>query len=74
MMTGEAVTPGSATGGPDAGGPEAGDEGGTSPGLEDLADLKRGPLAALIHVRQFPGRLRCATLGWETLRRALDSS
>jgi nitrogen fixation protein NifU and related proteins len=31
-----------------------------------------GPLAPLLHVRHFPGRQRCVTLAWETLRRALS--
>ncbi len=32
-----------------------------------------GPLAALFHVRHFPNRLRCATLSWDVLRRAVVS-
>lgn len=31
-----------------------------------------GPLRPLLEARQFPGRRRCVTLGWETLRRALN--
>jgi nitrogen fixation NifU-like protein len=30
------------------------------------------PLTALSEVRHFPSRIRCATLSWETLRRALS--
>lgn len=35
-------------------------------------DAEWGPLAPLLHARRFPGRRRCVTLGWETLRRALN--
>ncbi len=38
---------------------------------EPLAEL--GELAALSGVRQFPMRVKCATLGWHTLKAALDS-
>jgi nitrogen fixation protein NifU and related proteins len=37
---------------------------------KDLA----GDLAALSGVSQYPSRIRCATLPWQTLRAALDSS
>jgi nitrogen fixation NifU-like protein len=36
-----------------------------------VADL--GPLTALSGVRQFPVRVKCATLAWHTLRAAADS-
>lgn len=36
-----------------------------------MADAEWGPLAALLQVRHFPGRRGCATLSWETLRRAV---
>jgi nitrogen fixation protein NifU and related proteins len=31
-------------------------------------------LDALLHVRHFPSRMRCATLAWDTLQRALPGS
>jgi nitrogen fixation NifU-like protein len=33
-----------------------------------------GPLLALLSVRQFPSRVRCVTLAWETLQRALAAA
>jgi nitrogen fixation NifU-like protein len=41
---------------------------------EELVDAEWGPLAALLQVRRFPSRLRCATLSWEALRRAIGVS
>ena len=39
---------------------------------EPEADLEKlGELAALIGVRQFPARIKCATLAWHTLAAAL---
>ena len=35
-------------------------------------DSSLGPLAALLGVRRFPRRVKCATLAWHTLRAALD--
>jgi nitrogen fixation protein NifU and related proteins len=43
----------------------------TGPEMAPAADDALGPLVALLSVRQFPSRLRCATLAWETLQRAL---
>jgi len=43
----------------------------TSPPDSPVADL--GKLAALAGVRQFPARVKCASLAWHTLRAALDS-
>jgi nitrogen fixation NifU-like protein len=43
-------------------------------GREELVDPEWGPLAALLQVRRFPSRLRCATLSWEALRRALGAT
>jgi nitrogen fixation protein NifU and related proteins len=43
----------------------------TGPEGVPAADDALGPLIALLSVRQFPSRLRCATLAWETLQRAL---
>ena len=43
----------------------------TSPPDSPIDDL--GKLAALAGVRQFPARVKCATLAWHTLRAALDS-
>jgi nitrogen fixation protein NifU and related proteins len=43
----------------------------TSPPDRPVADL--GKLAALAGVRQFPARVKCASLAWHTLRAALDS-
>ena len=44
----------------------------TPPG-EDV-DIHRSaePLAALQGVRQFPSRVKCATLAWQALARAID--
>lgn len=44
----------------------------TSPPDSPIADL--GKLAAFAGVRQFPARVKCASLAWHTLRAALDSS
>jgi nitrogen fixation NifU-like protein len=43
------------------------------PELAPAADDALGPLVALLSVRQFPSRRRCATLAWETLQRALET-
>ena len=43
----------------------------TSPPDSPVTDL--GKLAALAGVRQFPARVKCASLAWHTLRAALDS-
>lgn len=39
---------------------------------EAPAAVDLGPLAAFAGVRQYPARVRCAMLAWQTLRRALD--
>ncbi len=38
------------------------------------ADPSLGKLAALSGVREFPARVKCATLAWHTLRSALEGS
>jgi nitrogen fixation NifU-like protein len=43
----------------------------TSPADSPVDHL--GKLAALAGVRQFPARVKCASLAWHTLRAALDS-
>ena len=43
----------------------------TSPPDSPVGDL--GKLIALAGVRQFPARVKCASLAWHTLRAALDS-
>jgi len=43
----------------------------TSPPDSPIDDL--GKLAALAGVRQFPVRVKCASLAWHALRAALDS-
>ncbi len=40
---------------------------------EDPASEDLGKLAALTGVRQFPSRVKCATLAWHTLKDALDN-
>lgn len=42
-------------------------------GEQGASEGEWGPLAPLLHVRHFPGRQRCVTLAWETLRRALSA-
>jgi nitrogen fixation NifU-like protein len=44
-------------------------ENGAEPDRADLA-----PLLLLASVAEFPARIPCAQLGWQTLRRALSSS
>ena len=45
----------------------------SGPGSEiDVSDL--GKLAALTGVREFPMRVKCATLGWHTLNQALANA
>ena len=44
---------------------------GTPPDASAVEEL--GELAALAGVRQFPMRVKCATLAWHTLRAALDA-
>ncbi|HSH09669.1 MAG TPA: SUF system NifU family Fe-S cluster assembly protein [Oceanipulchritudo sp.] len=39
---------------------------------EDLVLERDGDLAALLGVRKFPARIKCATLGWHALICALD--
>lgn len=46
--------------------------GALAPDPAGAGDADWGPLAPLLQVRQFPGRQRCVTLAWETLRRALS--
>ena len=42
---------------------------------EEPADLDAlGDLAALSGVRQFPMRIKCATLAWHTLKEALEGN
>lgn len=43
---------------------------GAAPGAE--SDESLGELAALAGVREFPMRVKCATLAWHTLRAALE--
>lgn len=38
----------------------------------EMPAVELGDLAALSGVREFPVRIKCATLAWETLRNALD--
>jgi nitrogen fixation protein NifU and related proteins len=40
----------------------------------DSEQATLGPLLALTEVRNFPSRIRCATLSWEVLQAALESS
>lgn len=40
---------------------------------DPAGEAEWGSLAPLLHARHFPGRRRCVTLGWETLRRALSN-
>jgi nitrogen fixation NifU-like protein len=44
----------------------------TTPPDEDVEDL--GKLSVLAGVRQFPVRVKCASLAWHTLKAALDRS
>ena len=56
---------------------EQGLEGAEDPAPEadpDLADVKLGDLEALRGVVKFPVRIKCATLGWNTLAQALDEA
>jgi nitrogen fixation NifU-like protein len=41
---------------------------------EDKAPESLGKLAALTGVRQYPSRVKCATLAWHTLRNALQKN
>jgi nitrogen fixation protein NifU and related proteins len=41
---------------------------------DELADASLGKLAALSGVREFPARVKCASLCWHTLNAALESS
>lgn len=41
---------------------------------QDIDDIKLGDLEALRGVVKFPVRIKCATLGWNTLVRALDEA
>jgi nitrogen fixation NifU-like protein len=43
----------------------------TTPPAEEVEDL--GKLSALAGVRQFPLRVKCASLAWHTLRAAADA-
>ncbi len=45
---------------------------GKLPEGEDLTDL--GKLAVLAGVREYPARVKCASLAWHTLKAALESS
>ena len=42
------------------------------PALADPAGAGLGKLAALLGVREFPARIKCATLAWHTLHAALN--
>lgn len=44
-----------------------------APGPELPPGLSAPSVVALLSVRRFPGRTRCATLSWETLLRALKA-
>jgi len=44
----------------------------TSPAADDVSKAEIGKLAALAGVREFPMRVKCASLAWHTLRAALD--
>jgi nitrogen fixation protein NifU and related proteins len=46
----------------------------TSPPGAPIDTTKLGKLAALAGVRQFPMRVKCASLPWHTLRAALESA
>lgn len=41
---------------------------------EDPAPDNFGKLAALTGVRQYPSRVKCATLAWHTMQQAIDNS
>jgi nitrogen fixation protein NifU and related proteins len=41
---------------------------------EELQDVRLGDLEALQGVVKFPVRIKCATLGWNTLQQGLDES
>jgi len=43
-------------------------------GRDDLAIGSLGKLAVLAGVREFPARVKCATLAWHALRAALEGS
>lgn len=56
---------------------EQGLEGAEDPAPEadpELAEVKLGDLEALRGVVKFPVRIKCATLGWNTLAQALEES
>ena len=38
---------------------------------EDISDFNLGELEVLQGVKQFPARIKCALLGWDTLKQAL---
>jgi len=38
---------------------------------EEISDLDMGELEVLQGVKQFPARIKCALLGWDTLKQAL---
>ena len=40
---------------------------------DDAASVRLGKLRALEGVREFPSRVKCATLAWHAMRSALDS-
>jgi nitrogen fixation NifU-like protein len=44
----------------------------TSSPADDITTAGIGKLAALAGVREFPMRVKCASLAWHTLRAALD--
>jgi nitrogen fixation NifU-like protein len=46
----------------------------TGPSDAPAADAEMGKLAALAGVREFPVRVKCASLAWHTLKAALASS
>jgi len=61
---------------------ESGLDGAEAPAAEDdplepdesLADVKLGDLEALRGVVKFPVRIKCATLGWNTLAQAIEDA
>ena len=46
----------------------------TSPTDEDFDEIELGKLAVFAGVREFPARVKCASLAWHTLMNALDNN
>ena len=46
----------------------------TSPTDEDFDEIELGKLAVFAGVREFPARVKCASLAWHTLINALDNN